>query len=718
MKKEFEKGYRSVYYQPGDAPVFSFRTGLTVYEETFSDGMLCPVGWNAAGYPLNVLTNCPTRIPSGFFTEPQAFRLDANGETADSFLSFVDFSSEEQEGKTLAALRLFSEEEKLSITVYTELDGTACFSRWIEIKNDGDRSASVNRLAPMSGPVEVIYNYKDLTDAADPEEFYTLGYMQNSCGNKEGNLEFRPLRQDKTVIDGRFLRERWRHPMFLLTNRLLGTTMIAQFAWSAGYEFSFDYNTAPEDLRTRLAFSADLAAYSPMLRLAPGESFVSPKIHIGIVAGDADDAINAMNDHLRTSVFEKTQKQSSRMLVGAGMGPEHDMSVETTKRFMDQMASIGCDVFIVDAGWYNAPHEEMSHWWSRVGDWHPNKDRYPNGLAEISDYCHKKGMKFGMWMEPERIGAEEIVNVHPDWFPKRRNGTAFDTFVDMTNPVAAKWVEEETARVIAEYKLDLLRIDYNIGSDCMLGYQDRNGGRECNALRHVEAVYTMYRNLKKRFPDVIFENCAGGGGRTDLGQLEFFNHTWVSDNQIPPRSFFITNGMTAALPPERVDRLVAGMGCHTRGSLDFHMRNAMFGHLTMNVFSPASAEWNDQQLEFIRHSITLYKEVARPLIPTCRVYHHTPSVSDIRKTGFGILENASQEGDVSMIGVFSFPEAQRESVTVFPRGIDRAGKYEVYFDNTRARAEVSGFELCNTGINIRIPTALSSELIVLKRIRD
>ena len=61
MKKEFTEGYHSVFFQPGDAPVFCYRSGLTVYEEVFSAGTLNTAGWNASGYPLNVLTNCSTR---------------------------------------------------------------------------------------------------------------------------------------------------------------------------------------------------------------------------------------------------------------------------------------------------------------------------------------------------------------------------------------------------------------------------------------------------------------------------------------------------------------------------------------------------------------------------------------------------------------------------------------------------------------------------------
>lgn len=713
MKKALGKTYRNVYCRHDKCPVFSYRTGLTVYEESFIDGMLVSSGWNAAGYPLNVLQLIPSGIDHREFAEPQAFRLDADGETADSFLKFVGFETEECRKGTHATVKLLCEHKNLEIAVHTYLDGTACFTRSIEVKNKGDKAVAINRFAVMSGGLEVLGDYHTLADGHNADEIYTLGYFDSTAWGKEGNFGWHTLQQDKTVFSGRFLRSRHRHPMFILKNKVMGTTWIAQLAWSAGYDFSFDYNSAPEEFRTKLAFSMDMTSHSPMLLLEPGETFMSPEVYIGIVSGDEDDAVNAMNEHLRRSVFYETEEITSKMLVGAGMGAEHDMLVSTTKKYMEQMAYIGCDVFIVDAGWYTEPFGNI---WTRIGDWHPNEKRYPNGISEISDYCHSLGMKFGLWMESERISASEIAEKHPDWFPVSRGGGTIGTFIDLTNEDAFNWVKSEIERVIREYKLDLFRVDYNVDTDTLLGYKDKNGRKEFNTLRHVKAVYRLYSEIRKEFPDVIFENCAGGGGRTDLGHIVNFNHTWVSDNQTAPRSFYITNGMSMAIPPERVDRLVAGMGCHTYASLDFQMRNAMFGHISMNVFSPPDAEDNLQQLDFIKHSIDLYKEIARPMLPTCRIYHHTPSTKEIQDGGFGIIENASPEGDVSMIGIFTFPCAKTDTVTVYPRGITADGNYEVYFDNTRSKGVRSGTDIINSGIRVRISSVMSSELIVLKKV--
>ena len=146
-----EQGYHGVYYQPGEETVFCYRTHLTVYEESFADGTLSARGWNAAGYPLNVLTNFPTRLDTGRFAEPQAFSLDVDGECCDRGLTLEGFEQHEEEKGTHAVISLYCRDKAIRIRVHTLLDGTAAITRWLEIENAGERAAAVSRLAVMGG---------------------------------------------------------------------------------------------------------------------------------------------------------------------------------------------------------------------------------------------------------------------------------------------------------------------------------------------------------------------------------------------------------------------------------------------------------------------------------------------------------------------------------------------------------------------------------------
>ena len=222
----------------------------------------------------------------------------------------------------------------------------------------------------------------------------------------------------------------------------------------------------------------------------------------------------------------------------------------------------------------------------------------------------------------------------------------------------------------------------------------------------------MYENLKKRFPNVIFENCAGGGGRTDLGIMKYFNHSWVSDNQCAPQSVQITTGMTMALPPERVDRLFAGMGCHSFGTLDLQMRNCMLGHISLNVISPADAEINTEQMEFVKHSVKVYKEFIRPFLAKSKVFHHTP---DTEKDEFSVLEIASPDASKGAVAVFALADTKGK-IKICAKGADPSKQYRVTSDNDGYTFTVSGKELKQDGITVDIPCAMSSELLLYEEI--
>lgn len=713
MKKEFENNYIDVFYQPSDEPVFCYRTGLTVYEETFKQGALVASGWNTAGYPLNVLTNCNTRIDTSRFDEPQSFGLVIDGEYCDMGLTFVSFEKADEDGKLHATVTLRCEEKSITVKVHTLLDGNPVFSRWLEIINESERAAAISELSVMSGGIEIIDRNR-VTYAKSPEQYYSLGYMDGANWGHEGDFSWHPLTADEHSFSGRFTRERYRHPIFLLKNNLLGTTMVGQLGWSGGYKFSFDYNTYPDQGDTCLSFKMEVDSYKPLRIVDAGEAYTSPVAYVGMVSGDHDDAVNAMNAHLRNTVFKPTEDVTNACLVGAGMGAEHDMNVDTTKQFIDQMVRAGAEIFIIDAGWFCPPTKEMQ-WFLYAGDWHYDKERYPNGMGEISDYCHEKGIKFGLWCEVERMGQNtSAFKEHPEWFTTTIRGEKHEGFLDLSIPEAREWAETQASRIITEYGLDLYRVDYNVGASAIFHAGKSADRRECKAAKQTEGFYELYSNLKKKFPDVVFENCAGGGGRTDIEMLSSFNHSWVSDWQVPPRSVLITNGMTMALPPERVDRLVAGMGCHTYASLDLHMRNAMFGHISLNVFGPKAADMNPQVFEFIKHSTDLYKSFIRPFLPTSKIYHHTPDSKQAQKNGCAVLELASDDSTKGVIGVFTLCCNNGEPVTVYPRGLDISRNYRVYFDNARTSTTVSGYELINRGIRVSVPTSLSSELITFE----
>ena len=736
MQKElFWNEYKDIYVNetPSGAPVFCYRTGMTVYEEVFDKNRLVSAGWNTAGTPLNVLEGMPARLDWDSFARPWAFEAEIDGECLAYDWLYDGFHRYEEtvpgNGARLlhGVVTLKNRLRPLTAQIHTVLSGSAVFTRYLTLTNESERPMRLNKLVVMGGGLEIFYGWPQyVSGERDKERLYSLGYMENAHACAEGLFRWRPLASGGTHFSGRWPDDRHRYPMFMLKNGPLGRIWFAQLAYSGGFEFRFDadLDIAPNGVSgggdragAKVGFEMALSAPAPLLVLQPGERFTSPEVYIGCVHGDLDDAVNMMHRHTRRAVFTYAEPAGAVATVGAGIGPERAMTEDAIFHTIDTAAAVGAETCIVDAGWYCPEGKEGGEWWSRVGDWRPDKEKYGADFARVRARCREKGLRFGLWMECERMGLDTpVAAAHPDWYQTRCLGGQKNTVIDMTNPEAAAWVKSEVERVIRSYGVELFRLDYNVGAADSVCRTQRGGARESSYLRYYRALYDMFASLREEFPDVIFENCAGGGARCDLGMVKHFTHTWVSDYQIPPRCVAVTDGISMTLPPERIDRLVSGMNGHLCGSLDFTVRAAILCKPTTNTYNPLGSEMNADELAFVRRSFEIYKEFIRPYMTDGLIFHHTPELYGSHPSGRCVLERAAADGSRGVIGVFQLADLRpgEETVTVYPRGLDAGRTYTVTLDNSRAEFTASGYSLINGGVRLRLPASLSSELILYR----
>ena len=732
MQKDlFENQYTDIYLTEGKygQPVICYRTGMTVYEEMFDKGRLVSAGWNNSGTPLNVLEGMPFRLNYDAFTEPWAFEVEVNGECLNYDWEYAGFEKKEEYIETTDAhtlhgiITLKNSIYPLTVQVHTILSGSAVFTRYITLINNSDLPMKINKFIPMSGGMEILYDWDQYVDSeSDICKTFSIGYMDTDKQDAEGAFRWHDMQSCGTSIYGRYRNDRHRYPMFMIRNNAMGHIYFGQMAFSGGYEFNFDLNagqwTNGIDIRgdradAKLDFKLSLAGPAPLLVLQPGEEFKSPEIYIGRVQGDLDDAVNMMHKHTRKVVFTYDEPKENIATVGAGIGPERAMTQDAIFHSMDTAIMVGAESCIIDAGWNCEAGREGPDWAKRAGDWTPDPVKHGDNFASIRNRCHENGLKFGMWMEVERISrSTKIAEEHPDWFQTRFLQGIESQVVDMTNPEAAAWVKSQIEKLIKEYGIDLFRLDFNVAYEMSICKNDRGGVAECNYLRYYTALYDMFASLRKKYPHIVFENCASGGGRADLGMVRNFTHSWVTDHQIMPKGYMVTNGMTMVIPPERVDRLVAGMNGHLRGSLDMTVRQTLMAKPTTNTFNPMGSAMNPREIEFVRHSFEIYKNFIRPYMTDGYIYHHTPECHDRQPKGKGIIERSSQDGTKGVIGIFNLINPSDEFVTVYPKGLDESKTYEVTFDNKRTTAVVDGFTLVNEGIRVRLPGSLTSELIL------
>ena len=691
-------------------PTIGYRTALMAYEESLIGGQLVGRSWNAAGY-LNAWDSI--RLDPSKHPTPQAFWLEIDGQLMGSHWVWDGLEQTRDEKGLHAVVSLHHAVRPVTVRVHMLLDGTPVMARWLEISNTGALPAALSAACPWSGVLKVTNKWQaHLPGKHSP--LYSLGYMADTHWGDEGNFQWQPLPNGTFRVDGRYRRDRHRHPMFVLCNHATGEYTIGQLACSGGYSFEFDLDAdlGTSDGSARLFFRAGPDAPPPQRVIAPGETICTPELHLGMVFGDLDTAIQAMHDHLRRSVF-MPQPRGRGGWVESGIGPEVEITPAWVMHQIDCAAELGAEVFFIDASWYAPPN---SFWWSTVGDWQVDRQRFPDGLKLLRDHVHEKGMLFGLWMDAERIGEKSnIVKEHPEWLAAAYDGERrLRGMIDLANPVVARWMEDQIARVISENELEFFRLDYNVAGLAAGAQNMRDGYVESSYWRYYEAVYAIYERLRARFPNLILENCAGGGGRTDIGMVRRFSHTWVTDWQIAPRSFTITNGMTMALPPEYVDRLIAGQDGHITADIDFQARLLLFVRPTVGAFAPLGSPFSPVQIAHVRRMVDLYKSFVRPFMSTGRIYHHTPSFDGPEPQGWGVLELATQDRSKGIAGLFQLSAPREKEYLLRLRGLDVGRRYRVTWDNSGQTCEVDGFTLMQQGLTVRLEGALTSELLIFE----
>ncbi len=439
--------------------------------------------------------------------------------------------------------------------------------------------------------------------------------------------------------------------------------------------------------------------------LDAGETVTSPKVYLGLFHADLDTCARAAHEQVR-QVILPPQFAGREQLIQAnhrGYIPDRE-SEDGIKAEIDIAAAIGAEMFVVDAGWYG---EEPNRWHPNAGDWHAGA-WLPNGLEPIVEHAHERGMLFGLWFDLESIGAaSRLRQEHPDWVLTRdQRPIGGERALDLTNPDVVAWMEREIVRCVQRYTLDMFRLDYN--TDVLAGgnrvYQ---GFTESTLWRHYEALYGIFDRVRAQFPDILFENCAGGGGRLDWETMRRFHIVEFSDWMRAPRGVKILYGLSYNLPPEIGLRTFGTeVGEHMLdGDVDFQLRLVIMAHPIFRGISPTLEELSPVYRARIVHALDLYRSFIRPLMPDCRVYHHTGTLPLYAPTPWCVLEYGASERDRAVIALWRTAEVGDDCFVVYPQSIDLGAAYRVRSDNRQETIVYRGSELAqgHTGTSARSP---------------
>lgn len=266
------------------------------------------------------------------------------------------------------------------------------------------------------------------------------------------------------------------------------------------------------------------------LSLATGEAFES--VPVALAAGrDLTKAVANMTAYRRSSRRCHPDNTTRRVVFNDYMNTLNgDPTTEKLLPLIEAAASIGAEVFCIDAGWY----DDSGNWWDSVGEWLPSKTRFPGGLGVVIDHVRAHGMVPGIWLEPESVGIESpVANSLPaDAFFQRAGQRIVEHdryHLDFRHPAAVAHLDGVVDRLVSEFGIGFFKLDYNInpGAGTDVGSPSTGAG----LLAHNRAHLDWIDAVLDRHPGLILENCASGGMRTDFALLSRMQLQSTSDQQ-------------------------------------------------------------------------------------------------------------------------------------------------------------------------------------------
>jgi alpha-galactosidase len=510
---------------------------------------------------------------------------------------------------------------------------------------------------------------------------------------REFEVYRRPLSPGKAVMESRRgFTSHEAHPWFAVRPRdehaeHSGPVWFGSLAWSGNWLCSLEV-----ERNDALHIVAGLQPFDFAWRLEPGTSFATPEL----VFGYSDEGLGGASRQLHA--FEETvwlpanhRDRPRPVLYNSWEATTFDVQVNQQIELARRAAAMGIELFVVDDGWFGARDHDRAG----LGDWYVNRTKFPNGLRELIDEVHRLGMQFGIWVEPEMINPDsDLYRAHPDWAYHVDGRTPTlgrnQLVLNFARDDVRSAILEALRALLSEHgSIEFIKWDHNrVWTE--VGWPEQPEHQREVWVRHVRGVYDVLSQLRREFPHVLFESCAGGGGRADLGILRWTDQVWTSDNTDAADRLWIQYGYSRAHSPRVMVNWVTDVPNHQTGRvapLAFRFHVAMHG--VLGVGGDIGA-WSEAELDESRRFIAEYKEI-RPLVQFGRQYWLMPPAA----VGPCAVQYVSPSGDAT--AVFTYQVRGLRGTGVRPLRL-RSLRPEVRYRRQGDAVESTGAALMAAGV--------------------
>ena len=295
--------------------------------------------------------------------------------------------------------------------------------------------------------------------------------------------------------------------------------------------------------------------------LGKGESFQTPEMVMVYSEAGLNGMSQTFHKLYRTRLARGTWRDKVRpILINSWEAFYFDFDAPKLLGLADAATDLGMELFVLDDGWFGKRDDSTSS----LGDWYPNEEKLKGTLKELAEKINAKGLKFGLWIEPEMTNKDsDLYRAHPDWLlaeqGKRICHSRTQYVLDFSKKEVREYIGDMLENLLAEVPVSYIKWDMNrTFSEVFSNGNDREyQGKVCH--KYILGVYELYERLTSRFPHVLFESCASGGARFDPGMLYYAPQGWTSDDTDAIERLKIQYGTSMVYP-------VSCLGSHVSAS--------------------------------------------------------------------------------------------------------------------------------------------------------
>ena len=469
-----------------------------------------------------------------------------------------------------------------------------------------------------------------------------------------------------------------------------GQALALQLLYSGNFQ-AFVQKNQLNEVRLGIGINDDNFAW----QLAAGDNFETPVALMtysakGLTHLSQESQLFVQN-HIMPKQFAHVERP---ILINNWEATYFDFKKEKLLDLADEASKLGVELFVLDDGWFGNRFDDNR----ALGDWVVNEEKLGGPLSDLIDKVHAKGLKFGLWFEPEMISVDsDLYRAHPDW-AIQAEGRAHtysrnQLVLNLAHPDVVAYIKSAIDKILTENAIDYVKWDYN-RNITNIGNGDSALATKMQSHAYMLGLYDLVSYLTEKHSNILFESCSGGGGRNDLGMMRYFPQVWASDNTDAISRLPIQYGSSYLYP-------IISMGSHVSASPNHQMGRttpietrgdvAMMGNLGYELDLTSLSE---SDKEVIAAQVAHYKDI-RPVVQFGKHYR-------LINPEQGANEAAVQfvyEGKTVVTYVRTLSTIETIETTLKLKGLEEAATYRLQ----ETGQVFSGAELMYAGLTVTLP---------------